>query len=207
MPLGGIPSSTVVRLRYATECNFQTDVYAGQYKSFRANGLYDPDVQLGGHQPMGFTYYKDNFHEYVVIGSKATYNYTIANSSSNYGQYTKLIGLMLDDDGIINNQYDAQEIIEQGKGKWKLHNTGHADTNVPKKMSIKYSPKKHFGINNIKDNTDNIGAKVDADPTKSAYYIVYNTPIYTGVPSGIMVEIKGVLVIDYIVLFTNRKNG
>ncbi|HIA02129.1 MAG TPA: hypothetical protein EYN66_09490, partial [Myxococcales bacterium] len=40
-----------------------------QYR-FRANGMFDPQVPLGGHQPRGFDEFMDAYDMFTVLGSK-----------------------------------------------------------------------------------------------------------------------------------------
>lgn len=48
---------------------FTTNVTATTHFAYRGNGMYDPDVSVGGHQPLGFDQYAGLFDEFLVHSS------------------------------------------------------------------------------------------------------------------------------------------
>lgn len=68
------PASVVVKHRFVQWVNVDPGDVVGLsfVKTFRANGLFDPDSALGGHQPSGFDFWSQKYDRYVVLGSKIT---------------------------------------------------------------------------------------------------------------------------------------
>ena len=75
LPLNGFPNKNICKHRYADQCSI---VYTGSSgmitHSFSANGLYDPNLAVGGHQPMGFDEQMAIYDHYCVLGAKITVN-------------------------------------------------------------------------------------------------------------------------------------
>jgi len=68
----GFPQQLKTKLRYSTRVEFiptSTSVIQFQLK---ANGMHDPQVSLGGHQPRGFDEFMDAYDMFTVLGSKIT---------------------------------------------------------------------------------------------------------------------------------------
>lgn len=205
LTLGGIPDAVTVKLRYAKKIKFSGTVGDGTYQAYRANGIYDPEVALGGHQPMGRDRYASMYNHYVVLGSKASFTYNMANSSANYGNYGRVVGMVLDDNGTFDTGTTAETIIENGHGKWKVHNTGHADPNIPKRITTYYSAKKFFSVKDVLDNKNWLGSNIGSDPLDQAYYLLYTIPVNDYPADQTTYYINGMLVIDYIVQFYERQ--
>lgn len=64
------PQEMKTTLRYCERLDFvPTGTSVIQHK-FRANGLYDPNAEIGGHQPRGFDQFMDIYDTFTVLGSK-----------------------------------------------------------------------------------------------------------------------------------------
>ena len=68
----GFPQSMRTKLRYATRVDFVPTGTTVVSKTFLANGLYDPDTTVGGHQPRGFDEFMAAYTTFTVQGSKAS---------------------------------------------------------------------------------------------------------------------------------------
>ncbi len=55
-----------------------------------ANGMYDPDQAIGGHQPLGFDQWMAFYYHYEVISSKITFWIETAKEIDNSGTYATL---------------------------------------------------------------------------------------------------------------------
>lgn len=67
------PARKYVKLKYAAVVT--TGAFSGgaiQEIEFRANGMYDPEVSLGGHQPYGFDQLCSQYAKWTVISSTCT---------------------------------------------------------------------------------------------------------------------------------------
>ncbi|AXH76423.1 MAG: putative capsid protein [Circoviridae sp.] len=72
----GFPQSMRATLRYTDPIAYNLNsVDAVFFQTFLANGMYDPQVALGGHQPRGFDQYMDLYEKFTVLGSTISVNF------------------------------------------------------------------------------------------------------------------------------------
>lgn len=72
----GFPQSLRTTLRYVVRKDFNVDSLANiSYERFRANGMYDPEVSLGGHQPRGFDQAMALYQTFTVVASRISVNF------------------------------------------------------------------------------------------------------------------------------------
>lgn len=82
MYFGDQPSRKFARLKYVT--NFATSGASSgniELHEFRANGMYDVEVSLGGHQPYGFDQLMDMYSYFTVLSSRITFE-SMANDTN-----------------------------------------------------------------------------------------------------------------------------
>lgn len=128
---------------------------------FHANGIYDPDITGGGHQPMG----RDNmallYNHYVVESSSIEVEWLSATDAS----APSTVGVHLSPDSVAS--YSTTSAYEEAnKGQFKLI----ADMNKSITTRSRYNAKSFFNISDIKDNYDRLGATTGANPGEGAYY-------------------------------------
>lgn len=77
------PDRRVVTLNYADLVTL-TPV-SGNIKSYRfaANGLFDPDITAGGHQPLGFDQLSPFYAKMTVIASTISATFSVASTATN----------------------------------------------------------------------------------------------------------------------------
>jgi len=63
-------NSLRTELVYADFYNYSSLTLTSIYKAFRGNGAYDPDVALGGHQPLAYDQISSLYSKYKVHGSR-----------------------------------------------------------------------------------------------------------------------------------------
>ena len=66
----GFPQQIKTKLRYSTRVEFTPTGTSVIQFQLRANGMFDPQVSLGGHQPRGFDEFMEAYDMYTVMGSK-----------------------------------------------------------------------------------------------------------------------------------------
>lgn len=71
----GFPTSMVSTLRYTTRQEFTPTGTTTQALTFLANGLYDPEAAVGGHQPRGFDEMMELYKTFTVTSSKIMVNW------------------------------------------------------------------------------------------------------------------------------------
>lgn len=158
---------------------------------FSANGLYDPNVTGGGHQPLGFDQIMPLYDHYTVIASKITV--TAYNDDSTVKQ---VIGVRLADQNSAPYT-DLANLMENGGGKyvWLNSKGGNGDMVT---FSMGCSPKRFFG-KSLNDDTYKGG--IGANPADQVFFHVWAAPYSSTDSAAINVNVR----IDYIALFSEPK--
>lgn len=81
-PQIGFPSSTYVKMRYVETFTISPVSTVLNEHLFLANGIFDPRVAVGGHQPLGHDQWATFYNKYVVYRSHCTVNFSCANNTS-----------------------------------------------------------------------------------------------------------------------------
>lgn len=185
-----MPAQRVAKLRYCDTFSLTSTSGALAYNTFRANGIYDPDLTSTGHQPMGHDQWVALFNHYVVLGSKITVKACTTTAEADV-IYT---GVYLSDGGTVPYS-SVSEIKENKKGSVTMY-APQSGKNVY--STSKYSAKNFFNVKDVKDNQDRLGALVNADPGEAACFQVWIQAIGTG-------SLEYMVTIDYIVLFSEPR--
>jgi hypothetical protein len=162
---------------------------------FRANSIFAPDVTGSptAHQPLGRDEWADFYDNYTVIGAKIKATYFPNGPTS-----TGLVGGIL----LKNNSSPltgVTHMIEQGITRPR----SIKQNDTPTTARLGFSPKRFFGVHNVTDNKENLGALMGANPSTLAYFHVYLAPMDSTtnvVATEVLVEI------EYMVILTERKN-
>lgn len=160
----GFPHRRVVRLRYCTYLTLDApNTGTLVFSDYRANGLFDPEVGVGGHQPLGFDQWCLFYKKYIVLGSRITCSV----SASAVGTTNPAIfGIQLvEPQSTVPSNWDL--IIEQGKTKYRILQVAANGLAIPS-VSMNFSSKKWFGYTNAKDNVILYGAQAGSSPTDPA---------------------------------------
>lgn len=105
------PDVMRVRLPYVRLGNF-TGIGIVE-EVFRGNGMFDPEVAVGGNQPLGFDEWSNLYRRYRVLASKLT----IRVSSGDSVDATMMFVVPLNSSGSIGNR---QELLENEKAKKQI---------------------------------------------------------------------------------------
>lgn len=130
----------------------------------KANGIYDPDSAIGGHQPLGFDQWTAIYNHWVV--NSATIRCTYYINSDTTLDATFLCGIYDDDDA--SNSLSVSEIQEGSSRNKSLVVT----TNNP--QGILYSSwksKRKFSTNQLAD--VNQRGSAAADPNESSQWCIW----------------------------------
>lgn len=133
--------------------------------TYSLNGLYDPNITGAGHQPMGFDQIMLMYNNFTVIGAKARITFRTTDSSTGVD-----VGCHISTTSTAPNNLD--ELIENGRCKWKL--LGYQGGNGPTiaHMNAKASIKKYFQMKNIMDE-DDLKGTVLTNPNKQLYLHIF----------------------------------
>ncbi len=186
------PLTLVRKLRYATHVTFNPAAGSAQNIFILANGLFDPEVAVGGHQPLGFDQYMLFYDHFRVESSFITayFQPTTANVVSQY-----IAAISLDDDQVANTS--SVNMIEQGLATWKMGNVGAGNEIV--KLSKSFNNKKFFR------NQHNAFTTVGTAFTDPSELANFNLSVGPMDGTSDVEEVKCFIVIDYIVTFSERK--
>lgn len=163
---------------------------------YRANGCFDPNTRVGGHQPRGFDELMSLYDHFVVVGAKMTCRITNASTVAPVGEPISL-AIVVHDDNIEFNSY--LDMMEHGYVKSSLvaHPEGSRATTT---LSKGFSAKKFLGKTNVLD-SDELKGSVNADPTEGAFFhIIASVPALSGAK-----DVRCQVVIDYIVALVEPK--
>lgn len=196
----GFPKSKMFKFRYCDSVVLNAPIGNIASHVFKANGLYDPDVTGTGHQPLGFDEASVYYNHYVVLGSKITVAFSAGSTASSYGP-SQLVGVFISDDATFPGT--TSSLTEQGLTKWRYLAQAQTKGNAVTKVVNRFSAKKFFNITDIKDNIEELGATVTADPNDQAQFVVWTGSMDTGTDPPF---VNCFITIDYIVLMREPKS-
>jgi len=96
----GFPNSIVTKLRYSDTFEGTGTAGARFLNVFAANGIFDPDLSGGGHQPLYHDNYFNLYNHYEVIASKITVTFCAKATNT----IPMVCGIVVDDDSSISSQ-------------------------------------------------------------------------------------------------------
>ncbi len=192
LPVG--PNTLIRKLRYVDSVVLNAGAGAAANHFFSANGLFDPDVTGTGHQPLGFDQYIAMYDHYKVLSSKMTIH-PLANPSASTADNQQIITIYLDDDttAIVN----SNNMIEQGQTSYTVLNSGAS----AQTKSISKSFVSSTFFSNRLSSSQLLGTS-SANPAEQCFYNLSTTALNG---SGDPVSLAILVVIDYVVSFSERK--
>lgn len=184
----GFPQSLRTTLRYTTRKDLDVSSLEDvQYESFRANGMFDPEVSLGGHQPRAFDQLMGLYKTFTVLGSKISVNWVYKGydgpASVDAGQ-AHLIKTISGEDaaaavppvmvGIHKGiealalPLTAAEVMEHDRTSWKAMTAPEGQ--ITQRMSC-HIPSL-YGKSNLVG-SDGYTGDATADPTEQPHYTIW----------------------------------
>jgi len=133
---------------------------------YSANGLWDPYVPSGGHQPIGFDQIMLMYEHYTGIRAKITITFHNASSTS-----PVRVGVLLAPD--TTPLPDIFTLMENGLVKTTvLETTANRSTG---QLTLECDIAKYFGKRNYKDVMDDLTLRGDVlnNPTEQAYFCIF----------------------------------
>lgn len=201
MPPAGFPKSKRVRMRYATTflLNPTTDGVP-VHKVLCANGMFDPEHALGGHQPMGFDQWMTVYDHFTVTDSVVQVKPLYTSPTS---VQPGVFGVTLDDDH--NLPYGSlTDMIESGmtSRRTKVYGLTEAVGTGSDPLVYKaFRAKKFFGIKAVVGEDELKGSQA-SNPSEGAFFHVWAcSPGAGSDPSAMVFQ----AVIDYVAVLTEPK--
>ncbi len=180
------------KLRYATSVTINPASGASLNVFIRANGMFDPEVAVGGHQPMGFDQYMAMYDHFKVDSFSISVS-LLATTANVVSQF--IASVSVDDDAVANTS--MTNIVEQGLATWRVGNVGSGNDVV--RMKQNFNSDKFFA--NRKTAGVLVG-DIAADPTEEAFFNIAVGPM-DGVSD--VEPVKCFIVVDYNCTFSERK--
>ncbi len=188
------------RFRFCTrylESKVSIDPQAGgsaNSAAFRLNGLYDPLVAAGGHQPIGFDQIMPMYEHFTVIGARV--RVTCTNEDTTTPQNVYLICNNSTSAPIV--QSDIQAEVERGAARWTQLASANSGKDTAN-LTYNWSAKKWFGHNVLDD--DLAKGTQTSDPTKQAVLHVVAQPHSVTNANPVVCSV----LIEYIAILTEPK--
>lgn len=200
LPVFGKASQKIKHMLYYETVRSLSPVIGGTTTEFYwANGLFDPNAQVGGHQPIGFDQIMALYEHYAVIRSRITVTFKVNLTAGLAGR----VGIYLSPDAI--GLTNIGQIMENGLVKSKLIDVA-GSTQDKVVMSLDCDVKNYFGKTKYHDIMDDekLTGDVSNNPTEGVYYGVFASDIYGN--NAVQVEYEAVISYDAI-FFEPRKLG
>lgn len=150
---------------------------------FSLNGLFDPEIAVGGNQPRGFDQLMLLYDHYVVIGCKARVDF-VNNSTTN----PVYVYATVRDTASVSTGY--RDYLEDAKTKWKILGTETSGRGCHS-MNIIANPNKFLGRSKPLSDPD-LKGDVTTNPTEQAYLHVGGlcTDLFTTSNIGAIVTLE-----------------
>lgn len=202
------PRTKVAKLRYVEEITLDPGapsiVSNGiAIHSFRANSCHDPNYSLGGHQPRGWDEHTALYNEYVVLGSKLTFQpFPLTTVGSSYSE-PKYYGLQKRNESNANvgSTSNIGQIMERRQGQYRR--LPAVRTEMPKSLTASFSHKKTFKTNPSTEMIVTEGTGANKTHQEAVLYDCWIMPNANATQNED--KIPCLITVEYIVLFGNPK--
>lgn len=190
------PSKMIMTHRYVCQYPVTQIPNAGITFQMRANGMYDPEVALGGHQPLCFDQMSAIYNHWTVIGSKI--KWTITREASNPpATVLHAVAYLNDDATTIGNIY---ALSEQNGTRIRVI-PGSAGTYGDSKtiFNQKFSATRQYGKGSLTNSL--LQGSATADPVEQS---VFQLSLGTTVAAA-TVDVSILVEVEYIAVWTEPK--
>lgn len=161
----GFPKTITMTHKYTQLYNTNVPLGAGFTNFYYScNGMYDPNISGGGHQPLFFDQMTPLYKHYCVIGSKITVSFPITDVDS-------IVGCFINDDTSIAGGMTLEGLMEQSQTQYRhlLRTATHPTT-----LSMKWSAKNYFGKNPLAN--PELQGDVASNPFEQSYFMLFYGP-------------------------------
>ena len=193
MPPAGFPDHKKVRLRYCSSLTLDAQGTSTlSVASICANGMYDPELSLGGHQPMGFDQWMEVYNHYTVTEAVITVRWVpIAATSVVPGVF----GVLLDDDAVVPYPTDYHSMVESGRCRYATYGLVEGvGTGKHPQVRKYFNARKFFGSRFIQGDLKYAG-NITKNPDENVYFHVWASSPGAGAdPPSQVFEV----VVDYV---------
>lgn len=213
----GFPTSMVSTLRYTTRVELAPTGITTAALTFRANGMFDPEAAVGGHQPRGFDEMMELYNNFTVTSSKIMVNwmyegYDGPSTKATLGNYVQgkadiddcpalspcIVGVMRSAEP-YGSGIDVQSQMEKDRTQWKVltPQTGAEVSSASSGLSD------FFGKQDLVA-ADGYSGTDTADPTNQAFYHIFAARGSNDYPAD-TVKLVAFVTLEYRATFTEPK--
>ena len=193
----GFPAKIVMTHKYVETVTLSSPAVASYNAiTYRANGMFDPRVAAGGHQPLGFDQMSALYNHWTVIGARVRFK--VVRDKSSDSRVIQLCSY-LDDDATLPGSYE--QLLEQNRLRSVVmgaaNSTGEGERYVT--LTTKFSARKQFGTGAL--SKDSLQGSATADPAEQSFFVLAITSP-SAVAQGVVVQVE----IDYLAVWTEVKD-
>lgn len=190
------PSKLVMTHRYVTNYATQTVTSAGAAINILANGMYDPEPALGGHQPLCFDQMCAIYDQWTVIGSRI--KWTVTRNGGDPGAPLFICTYLNDDNTTTSPSVFA--LAEQNRARVIVDAPGDAAYGNTRAHVLrqKFSAKRMFGKGSLTNSL--LQGTATADPSEIATFQLH---FLTTTPNTVNVNV--LVEVEYIAVWTEAK--
>lgn len=189
--IGGFPKIIYTTLKYHT--SFTLDPSTGGtngVRVFKLNGIYDPDVAVGGKQPRGFYQWMLHYNHWYISSSRISATFSTQDTS-----YSNTIGIAFRDDASV--EANPLDYVEQDCS-YRLQGSQNSKNGLTT-LSRNYKFKNQQGTNY--KSSENKGSLV-SDPLEIGYAHIFCGNEFGNDSLGT----NTVITIHYNVMFCEQKD-
>jgi hypothetical protein len=158
-----VPITREVDLVYCDTYEVSTSSSVQVETFFRANGPYDPDASIGGHQPLGYDEWAAFYNHYVVRRS----DIMVEAYDTEAAAILDSLSVIVCDDTTI--PATPQALREQPACSATVFGKDMGSKAVGRVNQF-YEPRQFFGCKRVEDRVETLGALVGANPSEQAYF-------------------------------------
>jgi len=157
-------------MKYTTVLTIGGTAGAMGYSYYRANGMFDPEVALGGHQVYGFDQYAAMYRNWTVHSGRIIVNCSNANTTNS----NSIIAIQSDSDFAVSPA-SIQGVIERPTVRW-----GVVTPDSPLTLSMRATTESELGCpRGLQLADDQLMGSVGNDPARQWYWRIFGGPTVT----------------------------
>jgi len=167
----GFPSFGEGTLEYRQLVSLDAGAGSLTYNTFNLNSLYDPDQTGTGHQPCGYDSWAALYSRYLVMSADVEVQFFASS-----GATTVMLAGLNAYTGSVPYNTSANTQAEQGGPVLALTGVRVNNSNCRNNLKYHFDPRKMFGIKDLMDAQNDVGALTNASPTRRGYLQIWLGP-------------------------------
>lgn len=188
----GLPKRMVVTHKYSDSVSLVSTSGSLALANFCCNGMYDPNLAIGGGQPLYFGDMTGIYRHYHVIGSKLKVRFIPTSPSTPPG----CVGVFINDDTATAGSSHL-DLNEQTSSRYRYYTYNN---DRPMVLTSNWSAKKTFGGSVL--GNDELSGTATTNPVEQSVWTMYYQPIDLVSSGTVTVEVS----IEYIAVWSEIRD-